>query len=70
MKIEIQFDLPDDLDGTAEVECDCCGNQFEAYEADAIRDPLKRLAAGDTIPVGECPECDNGFLYLMEDDDA
>lgn len=68
MRIEIQFDLPDDCDGTTEVECDCCGITCEAYEALAIVNPLKRLAAGDTIPVGECPECAHGFLYLMEDD--
>lgn len=70
MRIEIQFDLPEDAQGTDEVECDCCDLICEAYEAEPIRNPLKRLAAGDTIPVGECPECDHGFLYLMEDDDG
>lgn len=69
MKIEIQFDLPEDCDGTTEVECDCCNDYFEAFEALPISNPLKRLAAGDTIPVGECPNCEHGFLYLMEDTD-
>ena len=69
MNFSIQFELPDDLDGTAECECDLCDRVYEAYEAEPISNPLRRLAAGDTIPVGECPDCDSGFLYLVEDED-
>jgi hypothetical protein len=68
--LAIQFDLPDDATGTDEVECDCCDAIHEAYEALPIERPLARLSAGDTIPVGECPSCQHGFLYLVDDDES
>ncbi len=48
--------------------CQDCGKTWKIDDTNPIADPSERLAVGEEIPAGECPECgcccavDNGFL--------
>lgn len=64
----MKFDVPEEVQGE-DCECDNCSLYVGTWEALPIDDPLKQLQAGDVIPVGQCPHCDDGFIYLIEDEE-
>lgn len=37
--------------------CPNCGRQWFADQLRSIRDPFQRIAPGEPMPAGECPEC-------------
>ena len=57
--------LPDDANDNANCECEECGAIVEACSLAPIEDFHRHMYAGDTVPAGQCPECD-GFAYLLE----
>jgi len=66
--ISIKFNVPEEVQGD-DCECDSCELYVGTWEALPISNPLKQLFAGDVIPVGECPHCDLGLVYLIEEDE-
>ena len=46
-----------DLDDGAPVECENCDWVGKAGEMDAINRLTERVAPGEIMPAGECPEC-------------
>lgn len=48
--------LTDD-DDARPVECQDCGWRGKAGDTHAINDIFERVAPGETMPAGECPEC-------------
>ena len=49
----------------AEGPCTCgnCGWSGDAADLESVKDAEQRLAAGETVPAGECPEC-GSLAYL------
>jgi hypothetical protein len=56
-----------------EYECQNCGGRYTAEEIvdfENITDLLSRIAPGETVPYGECPDKDCGaFVYLIRKED-
>ena len=46
-----------ELSGEDLTECQNCGTVRPERELDDIENLLARLAAGDIVPVGQCPDC-------------
>lgn len=42
----------------AKYECGNCGEQWRLNQLVEIKDLLRRLEPGDTVPHGQCPACE------------
>lgn len=66
--ISIKFKEPFDTDPSTLCECDDCSAEVELWEAMPIINPHHKMHMADVVPAGQCPECQDGFLYLLEAD--
>ena len=57
-----------ECDPAAKVACSDCAWTGTGAELEMVKDIGHRVAAGETMPAGECPEC--GSLAHLEDDDT
>jgi hypothetical protein len=49
------------------VQCDNCLWIGEERQTQAIADLGERVSPGETVPVGECPECGSLCHFIRED---
>jgi len=64
--ISMKFKEPFDTEPSSICECDDCDASVELWEALPIKNPQKVIHMADVVPAGQCPECGDGFLYLLE----
>lgn len=62
MSLSLQHELPED----AVCVCSNCDWEGPPAEVEDLKDPNQRLYPGETVPAGECPECDCA-VYLKEE---
>ena len=55
-----------DVDGEARVRCDGCGWLGKGKQVLGIESPSERLAAGEEVPAGECPDCGSCCFLIDE----
>lgn len=64
--ITIKFKEPFDTEPSSLCECDDCEAEMELWEVLPIVNPQKKIHMADVVPAGQCPECKDGFAYLLE----
>jgi len=50
-------------------ECQNCGTKWTAKELEPVEDVLERVAPGEKMPAGQCPEC-GAVCHQVEEDEV